>query len=203
MKNFLRFLPLSALLVLAAGCCANNANSCQDTLEDAIYLTLNDDPNDVHSFTKAELDTVYLLRYNPLTAGRNYDSIPLTDSLRRVQQQHTPLLAQKLALAGLSSAKVIKTNTIVLSNAFPFAPGATGGKISSYYYSLVIKDRSVKGTSPYTFAISQINLKGQYYNADGCTTCYQNILKQVNVNGKTWGLTENGGPPIPVLLSKP
>ncbi|TDN37876.1 hypothetical protein E4631_16210 [Hymenobacter sp. UV11] len=202
MKNLLRFLPLSPLLVLAAGCCANNACDCRDTLADSIYLTLNDDPAKGKAFTKAELDTVYLLRYNPLTAGRNYDSIPLTDTLRILQQQRTPLLAEKLALAGLSAPKAIKTNTIVLSNTSPFAPGTTGGKLSSYYYSLVVKDKSVKQTIAYTFAINQINLKGQY-NADGCCTCYQNILKQVNVNGKTWGLTENGGNPIPVVLYKP
>jgi len=199
MKNPLRFLPLSPLLVLAAGCCANNACNCQDTLEDSIYLTLNDDPTKGKAFTKAELDTVYLLRYNPLTAGRNYDSIPLTDTLRILQQQRTPLLADRLTRADLSTKK---TNTIVLSNTSPFAPGTTGGKLSSYYYSLVVKDKSVKPTQTYTFAINQINLKGQY-NADGCCTCYKNILKQANVNGKTWGLTETGGKPIPVILYKP
>ncbi len=199
MKNPLRFLPLSPLLVLAAGCCANNACNCQDTLEDSIYLTLNDDPTKGKAFTKAELDTVYLLRYNPLTAGRNYDSIPLTDTLRILQQQRTPLLADRLTRADLSTKK---TNTIVLSNTSPFAPGTTGGKLSSYYYSLVVKDKSVKPTPTYTFAINQINLKGQY-NADGCCTCYKNILKQANVNGKTWGLTETGGKPIPVILYKP
>lgn len=199
MKNPLRFLPLSPLLVLAAGCCANNACNCQDTLEDSIYLTLNDDPAKGKAFTKAELDTVYLLRYNPLTAGRNYDSIPLTDTLRILQQQRTPLLADRLTRAGLSTKK---TNTIVLSNTSPFAPGTTGGKLSSYYYSLVVKDKSVKQTPTYTFAINQINLKGQY-NADGCCTCYKNILKQANVNGNTWGLTEKEGKPIPILLYKP
>ena len=208
MKNLLRFLPLSPLLVLLAGCCANSASDCQDTLEDSIYLTLNDDPSNPKSFTEAELDTVYLLRYNPLTAGRNYDSIPLTRTLLLHQQRHTPLLAYKLGLAGVDTSKgndkhpLSTPNTIVLSNAFPFAPGTTGGKLSSYYYSLVVKDKSVKPTNTYTFAISQINLKGQY-NADGCRTCYKNILKQANVNGVTWGRTETGGVPIPIPLYKP
>ncbi len=208
MKNPLRFLPLSPLLVLAAGCCANNACNCQDTLEDSIYLTLNDDPTKGKAFTAAELDTVYLLRYNPLTAGRNYDSIPLTRALLIHQQRHTPLLAQKLILAGIDTSKGGKDyptrtpNTIVLSNTFPFAPGTTGGKLSSYYYSLVVKDKSVKPTQTYTFAINQINLKGQY-NADGCCTCYKNILKQARVNGVAKGLTEAQGDPIPVILYKP
>jgi hypothetical protein len=199
MKNLLRFLPLSPLLVLAAGCCANNACPRNDTLEDSIYLTLSDDPANPKSFTKAELDTVYLLRFNPLTAGRNYDSIPLTDTLLLRQQRRTPLLADRLKSASLSPTK---TNTIVLSNTSPFAPSTTGGKLSSYYYSLVVKDKSVKPTQTYTFAINQINLKGQY-NADGCCTYYKNILKQANVNGKTWGLTETEGKPIPVVLYKP
>jgi len=199
MKNLLRFLPLSPLLVLAAGCCANNACDCRDTLEDSIYLTLNDDPAKGKAFTKAELDTVYLLRYNPLTAGRNYDSIPLTDTLRLRQQRRTPLLAQKLILAGVSAKK---TNTIVLSNTSPFVPGTTGGKLSSYYYSVVVKDKSVKQAATYTFPISQINLKGQY-NADGCCTCYKNVLKQARINGVTLGLTDSVGIPKRVTLYKP
>ncbi len=208
MKNLLRFLPLSPLLMLLAGCCANNACNCQDTLEDSIYLTLSDDPANSKSFTAAELDTVYLLRYNPLTAGRNYDSIPLTRTLLLHQQRHTPLLAYKLGIVGIDTSKgndkhpLTTPNTIVLSNASPFVPGATGGKLSSYYYSLVVKDKSVKPTQTYTFAINQINLKGQF-NADGCCTCYKNILKQVRVNGITWGLTETEGKPIPVVLYKP
>ncbi|MGI4738326.1 MAG: hypothetical protein ACRYG7_24420 [Janthinobacterium lividum] len=199
MKNLLRFLPLSPLLVLAAGCCANNANDCDDTLEDSIYLTLNDDTAKGKAFTAAELDTIYLLRFNPLTAGRNYDSIPLTSDLLLRQQQRTPLLARKLSDAGLSTTK---TNTVVLSNTSPFAVGTTGGKLSNYYYSLVVKDRSVKQTPTYTFAINQINLKGQY-NADGCNTCYKNTLKQFRINGVQTGATENGGPPKPVVLFKP
>ena len=194
--------------MLAAGCCANSASDCGDTLEDSIYFTLNDDPSKGNAFTVAELDTVYLLRYNPLTAGRNYDSIPLTRALLIHQQRHTPLLAYKLTLAHIDTTKGVKDypartpNTIVLSNAFPFAPGTTGGKLSSYYYSLVVKDKSVKPTLTYTFAISQINLKGQY-NADGCRTCYKNILKQANVNGVTRGVTEKEGTPIPIILYKP
>jgi len=208
MKNLLRFLPLSPLLMLAAGCCANNANSCQDTLEDSIYLTLNDDPSKGKAFTTAELDTIYLLRYNPLTAGRNYDSIPLTRALLLRQQRRTPLLATKLVQAGVDTSKgndkhpLTTPNTIVLSNTSPFAVGTTGGKLSNYYYSLVVKDRSVKQTPTYTFAINQINLQGQY-NADGCTTCYQNTLKQARINGVQTGVTENGGPPKPVTLFKP
>ncbi|AMR26676.1 hypothetical protein A0257_05840 [Hymenobacter psoromatis] len=196
------------MLVLAAGCCANNACNCQDTLEDSIYLTLNDDPSKGKAFTAAELDTVYLLRYNPLTAGRNYDSIPLTRALLLHQQRHTPLLSSKLGIAGVDTSKgnnnhpLTTPNTIVLSNTSPFAPGTTSGKLSSYYYSLVVKDKSVKQTQTYTFAISQINLKGQY-NADGCCTCYKNILKQANINGVAKGLTETGGNPIPVILYKP
>ncbi len=208
MKNLLRFLPLSPLLVLAAGCCANTPCDCQDTLEDSIYLTLNDDPTKGNAFTVAELDTVYLLRYNPLTAGRSYDSIPLTRTLLIHQQRHTPLLAKKLVLAGVDTSKGGKDypartpNTFVLSNASPFVPGTTGGKLSSYYYSLVVKDKSVKPTSTYTFPISQINLKGQY-NADGCCTCYKNILKQARINGITKGLTDSVGVPKRVILYKP
>ena len=199
MKNLLRFLPLSPLLVLAAGCCANSDNNCRDTLEDSLYFTLNDDPSKGNAFTPAELDTVYLLRFNPLTAGRNYDSIPLTDTLRARQQKRTPLLAQKLKDAGLDTKK---TNTIVLSNAFPFVPGTTGGKLSSYYYSLVIKDKSVKPTPTYTFPINQILLKGRY-NADGCNTCYQNTLKQARVSGVARGFTETEGKPVPAVIFKP
>ena len=209
MKTLLRFLLLPPLLALA-GCCANSACNCQDTLADSIYLTLKIGPaNDSKAFTAAELDTVYLTRYlirrDSAATKPPPDFIPLTGTTLRRQQQRTPLLAKKLNLAQLDSTK---TNTIVLSNTSPFRPGSAVGKLSDYFYVLLIQDRSnVKNIKSYSFRIDQLMLTGQY-KADGCCTCYQNTKKLVNINGQQYDATETGGAgensvPVPILLSKP
>ena len=204
MKNLLRFLLLPLLLALA-GCCANSASNCQDTLADSIYFSFNQNTASGNGFSAAEVDTVYLLRYNPTAAGVTYDSLFLSQKQLRLNQRHTLLLAQKLHSAGLDDT--LTTTAVVLSNAYPFSPGTTGGKLSNYYYKLLIKDKSVKPTKSYSFLIDQIMLSGQY-KADGCSSCYQNTQKLVNVNGKQYDVTEVGGGgqysvPVPIVLSKP
>ena len=208
MKILLRLLLLPPLLALA-GCCANSASDCQDTLADALYFVFT--PTTIatdSTFSVAEVDTVYLLRYNPANAGATYDSLLLTQRQLRLNQRHTPLLAQKLQMASLSDT--LKNTVVVLSNAYPFRPGTTGGKLSDYYYTLLIKDKSMQGTVPpktYAFYINQIALTGQY-KADGCRTCYENTKKQLNVNGKLYDVTEPSGGgessvPVPIPLTKP
>lgn len=208
MKTLLRFLLLPPLLALA-GCCANSACNCQDILADSIYLTLRTGPaTDSQAFTAAELDTVYLTRYlirrDSMATKPPPDFVPLTSMALRRQQQRTPLLANKLVLAGLDSTK---TNTIVLSNTSPFRPGSAVGKLSDYFYVLLIQDKSVKNTKNYSFRIDQLMLAGQY-KADGCCTCYQNTKKLASVNGRQYDVTETGGGgensvPVPILLAKP
>ncbi|WP_223649115.1 hypothetical protein [Hymenobacter psoromatis] len=210
MKTLLRFLLLPPLLALA-GCCANSPCNCQDTLADSLYFSLNQDVASGKGFSATEVDTVYLLRYNPAAAGTTYDSLLLTRQQLRRNQRNTLLLKNKLILAGLGddtipSLDTLKT-TVVLSNAYPFSPGTTGGKLSNYYYKLLIKDKSMKNTKSYSFLINQIVLGGQY-KADGCCTCYENTQKQVNVNGQPYTVTEVGGGgatsiPVPIVLSKP
>ena len=189
MKHSLRFLVLTPLLALLAGCCANSPCDCQDLLEDSLYLTLNQNASLGNTFTDAELDTVYLLRYNPATAGRTYDSIPVLRYQRRSKQ-----LVSKLKSANAD------TTSVVLSNASPFTPGTTGGNISNYYYALVVK--ASRSAPRYVFNLNQIQIKGQY-NADGCCTCYKNTLKTVSVNGTPVDVTESGGLPKPIRLFKP
>ena len=211
MKTLLRFLLLPPLLALA-GCCANSACNCQDILADSIYLTLKTGPaTDSQAFTAAELDTVYLTRYlirrDSMATKPPPDFVPLTGVALRQQQRRTPLLKEKLLAANLNQ-DTTKTNTIVLSNTSPFRPGSAVGKLSDYFYVLLIQDRSnVKNSKSYSFRIDQLMLAGQY-KADGCCTCYQNIKKLARVNGQQYDVTEAGGGgenslPVPIVLSKP
>lgn len=215
MKNLLRFLLLPPLLALA-GCCANTSCPCNDTLADSIYLTLRNNPASDSAFTAAELDTVYLTRYlirrGAMATIPPPDSIPLTVTALRRQQRRTPLLAEKLKLAGLNQDST-KINTIVLSNTSPFRPGSAVGKLSDYRYELLIQDKSVLQRKSYLFKIDSVQLAGQY-KADGCCTCYQNKKKVVFLTkaGATTQTqpdvteTDGGGEhsmPVPIVLVKP
>lgn len=195
MKTFFRFAALSPLLGLLAGCCANNANTCDDTQADSLYIVLANgktNPDTVNvSFRRAELDTVTLQRYIPATPARPaangtpaqaaQPAGPLSDPIVIVRAQQTKVslnsaLARKLTAAGL------QPTTIVINNNTPFPVSTTGGKLSTYNYVVRIYDRSVKNTTPYVDTLKNITLQGRY-NADGCTTCYENTLKTVRQRG--------------------
>ncbi|MGI4761179.1 MAG: hypothetical protein ACRYF0_10760 [Janthinobacterium lividum] len=195
MNLLFRGAACAPLLALLAGCCANNPNTCDDLQADSLFLVpannrVNADTVRV-SFTRAELDTVYLQRYAPATAARpattTLPAIPaqpkgaLSTPVSIVRAQQTLVnaaLRRKLDAANLSVA-----NTIVISNTVPFSPSTTGGKLNAYNYVLTIHDLSVKGAPTYVDTLVQIQFQGQYY-ADGCTTCYENTQKTFVLKGR-------------------
>ncbi|RZK99524.1 MAG: hypothetical protein EOO62_24725, partial [Hymenobacter sp.] len=152
MNLLFRGAAYAPLLALLAGCCANNANNCDDLQADSLFLVpannrVNADTVST-SFTRAELDTVYLQRYAPATPKRPATSTlpeipaqpkgPLSDPVSIVRTQQSIVnsaLARKLSKAGLTAA-----NTIVISNTTPFSPSTTGGKLNAYNYVLTIHD---------------------------------------------------------------
>lgn len=223
MKLFFRGAACAPLLALLAGCCANNANTCDDLQADSLYLVLANNRTNADtlstSFTRAELDTVYLQRYAPATPERAATTtrpvaIPAQPrgalsapvNIVRAQQTNTPAaLRRKLAAASLTAA-----NTIVISNTTPFSPSTAGGKLNAYNYVLTIHDLSVKGAPTYVDTLVQIQFQGQY-NADGCTTCYENTQKTFVLKGQrttrtidvTEKETKNGVKvPVPVPITK-
>jgi hypothetical protein len=219
MTTFFRRAALAPLLALVAGCCANDACNCDDLQADSLFLVLKDGPStgvpaDTTYFSTAQLDTVYLQRYAPARPA-NTSTTPVTpaqpegalsDPVSIVRAQQTVVnsaLSRKLAQAGLTA-----DSTIVISNATPFAPSTTGGKLSAYNYVLTVRDLSTKPRRTYTFKLVNIMLTGQY-EADGCCTCYENTKKQFTLIGRatrTIDVTEPGSgadkAPIPVSISK-
>lgn len=189
MKLFFRGAACAPLLALLAGCCANNANTCDDLQEDSLYLVLAAAPS-TDGFTQQELDTVYLQRFAParpatlatttLPAQPAQSQGALSASVNIVRaQQH---ITDSARVRRLRAAQLNPATTIIISNTVPFSPSATGGKLNAYNYVLTVHDLSVKGAPTYVDTLTQIQFKGRY-NADGCTTCYENTQKTLVLKG--------------------
>ena len=192
MNTLFRCLALSPLLALVAACCANSPCNRDDLQADSLYLTLSSrltSPDTVNvSFTRSELDTVYLRRYS--------DSTVVTDPVLLLRTQR-----RDAALAAILLNAKLDANTIVISNTTPFAPSTTGGKLNAYNYLLTVHD-GVKGAKTYNFRLTDIMLTGAY-EADGCCTYYHNTKKTLRVNHKAANdITAPVNLPIAVTLDK-
>lgn len=221
MKLFFRGAACAPLLALLAGCCANNANTCDDLQADSLYLVPANNRTNADtvgtSFTRAELDTVYLQRYTPAkpavpavgtTLAQDAKAAVFSDPVAIVQARQATVstaLATRLAAANL-----LAKNTLIISNTTPFSPSASGGKLNAYSYILTIHDRAVKGAPTYVDTLKQIQFQGRY-DADGCTTCYENTQKTFVLKGQrttrtidvTEKETKNGVKvPVPVPITK-
>lgn len=218
MKTFFRSVLLAPLLGGLAGCCANSANTCDDLQADSLYLALaynKVDGDTVNvSFTRAELDTVYLQRYAP---ARPAQPAVGTQPAQPAQPEGTPsasvsivrasrLVTDSARVRRLRAAKLTPSTTLIISNTVPFSPSTTGGKLNAYNYILTIADRSVKPRKTYVYKLTNIVLQGRY-EADGCTTCYENTKKEVTLTGLTTHLpfpatetTVSNGVKVPVPL---
>jgi len=223
MKTFLRCAALAPLLALLAGCCANNACDCDDLQADSLFLRLKSAPSagapaDTTYFSAAQLDTVYLQRYAPAMPAKPANGATpaqpaqpegaLSDPVSIVRAQQTKINSALLRKLNRATPRLSPDSTIVISNATPFAPSITGGKLNAYNYVLTVQDRSVKPRRTYTYKLVNILLQGQY-EADGCCTCYENNKKQFTLigrNTRTIDVTESGTgankAPIPVSISK-
>jgi len=213
MNLLFRGAACAPLLALLAGCCANNANTCDDLQEDSLFLVL--DPT---SFTSQELDTVYLQRFTPAAPARSATGTlptipaqpegPPSAPISIVQNRQTLVnsgLLRKLRAGNLQAA-----STIVISNTNPFGPSSAGGKLSANGYILTVEDRSVKPRTTYRYRLDNIVLQGRY-EANGCTTCYENTKKVVQLTGKTtpppFDATEKNRKddvkvPVPLIITK-
>jgi hypothetical protein len=217
MTTFLRRAALAPLLALVAGCCANDACNCDDLQADSLYLVLATNRVNADtvgtSFTRAELDTVYIQRYAPERPATGTTPLQpagaLSDPVAIVRAQQGVInsaLRRKLSNA---TPPLVPATTIVISNTAPFTPGTTGGKLSAYNYVLTVQDRSTLTRRAYVYNIENITLQGQY-NATGCCTCYENSQKTFRLrsvrNTRTIDVTESGSgankAPVPVSISK-
>jgi hypothetical protein len=195
------------LLVVLAGCCANNPCDCQDLLADSLYFAFKTTgPN---AFSLNEIQNVYLARYDSTKLTVSRDSLPLP-----ITQRTTQALRNQIA-------KVVPgvniTGLLVLSNNAPFVAASSTAKLSGYVYRLYVpQDSTVAGTlkkhSFTTFTLDRIRLIGRY-QADGCCTCYENSFKRVRVTGGNYpspgailNVTESGQgserKPVVIQLSK-
>lgn len=201
MKNAPRTLLLMPALLLA-GCCANNANDCQDLLADALYFRL-----DQNTFRSSDIDTVYLAQYSATNSTTPVNTARLLPGV----------LSDSILARQLRQAKIkLPSATIVLSNTYPFATASAGSKLSLYNYRLLVPrgdsarvrvNGGLAARPVYSFAIGPVTLSGRY-NADGCNTCYENTKKTVSVNGTFYDATETVfitgklKQPVFILLSK-
>jgi hypothetical protein len=183
MTPFLRGAACASLLALVAGCCANSVNTCDDLYADSLYFQF-----DTGSFTKAELDTVYLQRYTParaaIPASGSTPAVPATvasysDPINIIRAKQSAGLTSRLR-ARLKEAS-LNDSTLVISNNSPFSPSITGGKLNAYRYLITVQNKPVRPNQTYQFAVDSIQLEGRY-NADGCTTCYENTKKYFQIN---------------------
>ncbi|RZL06892.1 MAG: hypothetical protein EOO62_18035, partial [Hymenobacter sp.] len=151
-KSFLGLL-LAPLLVLLAGCCANNPCDCNDSLADSLFFAFD------KSFTRTELDTVYVSRtVRPTISNPNPTSVPETLPLPRKSRVPTTLTAQ------INFNKQDTTGLVVISNNAPFSQSSTSSNLKGYEYTLRIQQDAPKGSVPtyYTYTITGIDLVGSY-----------------------------------------
>ena len=140
------------LLLLLAGCCANNVCDCAgEAQEDAVRLVF--DPG---SFTAADLDTVVIQRYPKINKTKvKPDVVTL---VRTASQANRP-------------------DTLTLNNTTPFPQQGTT-KLNGYSYRVRFL-RHDSGQRPYAalaLAIDSVKLRGSL-NSTGCCTCYTNSYK--------------------------
>lgn len=188
MKNILRVLLLTPILLLA-GCCANDVCNCDDLFADSLYFSFK--TSGTNAFTLADVDTVYLLRYASGTNSRPTDSAAIIRS-----QNGTRPYSVRQQLTN----KNLDFNTIILSNTYPFAAGSMG-KLSQYTYQLRVRVGDLRRNPTYTYNINNFRVAGRY-SADGCCTCYQNESKSAFIRDQYTSFTETAGVPVVVTLEK-
>lgn len=186
MRRVFRFwLGLLVGSLLVAGCCANNVCDHDDSFADALYFRFRTGPDSLTGpdFGLTEVDTVYVLRY----------PLPVT----------LPNSGSHDSIAVLPTATIRQTGgRFYLNNQAPFAL-ATGRKINSYEYVILVGDRRRQQFRRYV--INNIRLKGSF-EGDGCCTYYVNSGKFATVHSptrdSTYTLTETAGEPKIIELTK-
>jgi hypothetical protein len=185
MRRVFRFwvgLLLGSFLV--AGCCANNVCECNDTFADALYFRFQVGPDSLTGpdFGRAEVDTIYVLRY----------PLPVT----------LPNSGSHDSVAILPTAAREFSDTLFLNNKAPFAL-APNRKVNSYEYVILVGDRKRQQFRRYV--VNNIRLKGGF-EGDGCCTCYINSGKSLSLNDGTettvYDVTETASKARVIMLHK-
>lgn len=177
------------LLAALAGCCANSVCDCQDERVDALTVQFRvaDTLAGGTGFRRADVDTVYVLRYTPSGSLRDrHDSVAL---VRLPSQATAPFL---------------------INNGAPF--GRVGGrKLNGFDYEVSVKlTRSGPGPRPaQRYRLSDIELRDELAG-NGCCSCFRNSRKTVVVTDKNlpiisirYDLTEQDDrQPRPLVLTR-
>ena len=144
------------LLLLLAGCCANNVCDCAgEAQQDAVKLVFDS------KFTNADLDTLVVQRYPKINKT---NAKPDVVTIVRPASQF-----------GLS-------DTLTLNNSTPFAQQGTT-KLGAYSYRVRFLQRdSTNGRNHAALAlrIDSVKLEGSLAG-NGCCTCYTNSYKAIYV----------------------
>ena len=189
---FFRGMSGLGLLAALAGCCANSVCDCQDERVDALTVQFRvaDTLAGGTGFRRADVDTVYVLRYAPGDTGRaRHDSVAL---LRLPSQATAPFL---------------------INNGAPFGR-VSGRKLNGFDYEVFAKlARSGPGPRPaQRYRLSNIELRDELAG-NGCCSCFRNSRKTVVVTNKnlpsgtirstTYDLTEQDDrQPRPLVLTR-
>lgn len=170
MKKILCSIPVLAMLLALAGCCANDTCNCEDELADALFFTFRiGGPN---GFQAAQVDTLFIVRIPRPTAAVPR---PVKDSILRV----LPL--------GNGGTTLTQDSLISINNASPFALSGGATKLTAYDYEInayqTISANGTRTVRRQSFKITNAQLAGQY-DANGCCTCYINTGKQFDLSGR-------------------
>ena len=148
-RQFSAILFPSLMLVLA-GCCANNVCDCADERADAVELRFSS------AYRAADLDTIIIKRFpRRFTAATKPDSVTLIRTAVRAR------------------------DSILLNNNAPFAQTGTA-KINQYRYVIryLVQAPKKKPVVTTAFVIDSIRLRGSL-EGNGCCSCYTNTEKVV------------------------
>lgn len=155
-----RFAALVGLIILLAGCCANNVCDCPNEAQaDAIRIVFDT------KFTKDELDTLVLVRYLHYDPAKPPTPLPKPETVSLIR----------------SAAQIAANDTVIINNAAPFSQLGSA-RLDTFSYVL----RYYPGTKPRLRAgkrvlvIDRVKLSGSL-EGNGCCTCYTNSRKLTQV----------------------
>ena len=143
----------AGFLLALSGCCVAESCECADERADTVFLRFSRDSLSAGGFRAADLDTFRLVRITLDSAYR-----PLRDTV------------------GLEARVGTEGADFVLDQRRPFASNPR--KAGAYSYE-------VQGIAPDTFTVrlSAVQVSGHLRAATACCTCYENLRKELRVNG--------------------
>ena len=155
-----RLAALTGLVMLLAGCCANNVCDCPNEADaDAIRIVFDS------KFTADELDTLSLVRYLRPDPKNSSAPLPKPETVTIIR----------------TAAQIAASEPVVINNATPFSQLGSA-RLDTFSYVL----RYYPGMKPRLrpskrmLFIKQVKLSGSL-EGNGCCTCYTNSRKLAQV----------------------